>query len=115
MKTKMIAAVIGVSSMLTTGAVLAADQVPQEPYYEAIQGDNQLATPPHGEMKKDIDTMEGKSAYGEPSDGDTRYSEEILSGQNKNEMNDVADPVHTGETLPKGAGHKAYDKATEPN
>lgn len=114
MKTKMMAAVFGVFSMLTAGAAVAADEAPQTPYYENVQSDNALVTPPNSETDK-MTPMEGKPAYGESSDGDMRYAEEILTGENENHLNKVTDPSATDQTLPKGAGHKAYDKATEPN
>jgi len=115
MKTKMIVAAFGLSGLFATGTAMAASDSPHEPYYEGVQSGNKIMTAPHGTEATSPATMEGKAAYGDAADGTTRYSEKVLTGKNKNTMNPVTDPAQSVDPLPEGAGHKAYDRVTEPD
>lgn len=110
MNTRMIAFAMGLSAVLSSGGVNAAES-PHDPYYRAFYGVSQPMTPPRGATST---PMTGKAAYGAPMADKQRYAGAIRSGSNRNTLNRAGDAgmdrVHSGAN-----GHRAYDRAFNPN
>lgn len=132
MKTTMIAAVFGITSMLTTGAAMAGehdakayhgDTVTQHSsmtgdsaYQGGKTGASQL---PGGHDKNTLNavddaTMEGKAAYGMTEGDVSNRADRLQGGHIKNKPNDVSAPALEGAAPSDGVNNEGYNEIPGP-